>query len=64
MRTMRKLTAGFEIVLIASKASNVVPVDLQCLALQNPLGNRQCHPTLSWTLQDTVAGERGQSQTA
>ena len=42
----------------------VMPVDLRCESLQNPLGIQPVRPRLSWRLQASDAAARGDSQAA
>jgi alpha-L-rhamnosidase len=42
----------------------LTPGNLQCESLPNPIGISESSPRLSWQLNETVIGERGQYQTA
>jgi len=44
--------------------AGILPVDLGCESKLNPIGLSETSPRLSWQLLATVAGERGQYQTA
>jgi alpha-L-rhamnosidase len=44
--------------------AGIVPVQLRCEARPNPVGLSEASPRLSWQVTTTIAGERGQSQSA
>jgi len=48
----------------ADSPPSIVPVDLQCEYLSNPLGIDVQKPRLGWTFETTAPNERGQHQTA
>lgn len=47
-----------------SSPGDIRPVDLRCEYLKNPLGIDALQPRLSWILESTVPGARGQMQAA
>ena len=47
-----------------SWAASIVPLELRCESLQNPLGIDRLQPRLSWRAKATSPDTRGQSQTA
>ncbi|PWU09930.1 MAG: rhamnosidase [Verrucomicrobia bacterium] len=44
--------------------AGILPVQLQCESKPNPVGLSETSPRLSWQVQTTIAGERGQFQSA
>ena len=57
---------GFLTALFAAKGlfAAIYATNLQCDSWQNPIGIDSTNSRLSWQLQTTIAGERGQSQAA
>ena len=58
------LLAPVATLLAADRACSVEPAELRCEYLIDPLGIDVTKPRLSWQLQATDAGRRGQRQTA
>jgi len=66
---MRKHTQLFVFVSAMALApflcsGGISPVNLRCESLVNPVGISETSPRLSWQLNDTIVGERGEFQTA
>jgi alpha-L-rhamnosidase len=49
---------------VGSAEAGLLPINLHCESKPNPLGLSETSPRLSWQVQATVPGERGQFQTA